>query len=84
MQNYRSGTETHHGNEPQICRRCGEYLQYCVCHLYIDEPNMEAFDIKVKTVKPFQNHNTPVNIVRRTPTSISGMKGIKLLKRMDK
>ena len=88
---HRSDTCTYGGNDHvfHICKRCGEDKNFCMCWWdFMDKLSRilalklkldiyKCLKIKTKCIKV-------INFIRRTPTSISGMKGVALLKRMDK
>lgn len=88
---HRSGTSTDHGNTKYVfyCKRCGSDKDFCTCWVdFLDKLEIQfLFKLKLsiyKCLKIKKIYIKVINLIRRTPTSISGMKGIALLKRIDK
>jgi len=85
-----SDTSTHYANEPSYCKRCGYEINWCVCHTdYIDflddKFDREQTKLIPKRVISYINNSKPSTIpIRKNMHSLSGMKGIKLLKKIDK
>ncbi len=87
-----SSTTSNTGNHPSIrhCKRCGNHIFYCTCWWDLMDKLDRIIEIKMKTeVYKFvlNLHSiwiSIVSLIRITPTCISGMKGLKLLQRMDK
>lgn len=86
-----SSTATEYGNAYVIrmCRRCGIDKNFCMCWVdFINTLNRSlALVLKLeiyKCLKIKKKIILVINLIRRTPTSISGMRGIALLKREDK
>lgn len=86
-----SDTSTEYGNHYVIhcCRRCGMDRDFCMCwwdFMGLLE-RILALKLKLdiyKCPKIITRCIKVVNFIRRTPTSISGMRGLALLKRIDK
>lgn len=83
---HRSDTSTDYGNYDYYCNRCGERLVNCTCWEHLPDEN-EVRDY-AKFTKNIPNNTilfSPVpNVVRRTPSHISGMRGLKLMRRLNK
>jgi len=88
---HRSETATYGGNDYayRTCRRCGYDIFMCVCwYDFMDKIEAQlAIELRKGLYKSVMKKFSCINVVsliRRMPTSISGMKGIKLLERIDK
>ncbi len=86
-----SDTGTRGGNEPTICRNCGIYLPDCICHTdyieYLEERfEEEQYRLWRERIVPYINKIRPSYIFfnKKNLHSLSGMKGIGLLKKRDK
>jgi len=70
------------------CRRCGELVIYCTCWWEFMNKLEKIISIKAKkekyNKKAISINTLIIDFTRRTPSSISGMKGLTLLKRKDK
>ena len=79
-------TATNHANQPYYCCSCGELLRDCYCWAFlptgIEEPNYAKFTKNI-ACNVLPNIISP-NTIRRTLSPISGMRGIKLMKRLNK
>ena len=77
-----TGTGTNCGNEPRFCPKCNVEIWNCICSLKGE--SIEEKPDRVPIIKASYSHKSPITFLRRTPHSISGMKGLKLLKRINK
>jgi hypothetical protein len=84
-------TSTPYGNEYVIylCRKCGMDKEFCMCWEWFMDNLEKITHLKLKLeiykcLKIMTKGIKVVHLVRRTPSSISGMRGLALLKREDK
>jgi len=87
----RNETATSGGNEGYYkrCKKCDRELWMCICWYDLMDTLDRITTIKIKLdIYKFLIKKSiwiiVTKFIRRTPTSISGMKGLKLLKRIDK
>lgn len=81
---YCSDTATHYANTSTYCKRCGHGINYCVCTLTEDD-FLEVPPEKKLKIKPNKIVYPLKPIIKLRPMhSRSGMKGINLLKKLDK
>lgn len=80
----RSGTETHYGNEVHYCRKCDQPINWCICIFEKSQfPKIkEKYPIKIVATK-YNFKKVPI-FPRKLLNSTSGIKGVKLLKRLNK
>ncbi len=84
-------TATSYGNECVIhyCKACGGDRDFCACGVDFMSSLDRVIALKLKLeiykcLKIKKGIIRIVDLIRRTPTSISGMRGLALLKREDK
>lgn len=72
-------------NDFSYCKHCGYDLSVCVCRTdYVDFLEVPPEKMNKKIQAFVKNDRQFIDIIRRTPHSISGMKSINLLKKIDK
>lgn len=88
---HRSDTSTHYRNTRTIlyCRMCGGDKDFCTCWMDFISKLEIVLLLKLKLgiykcLKIKKRYIQVINLIRRTPHSISGMKGLKLLERINK
>lgn len=88
---YRSSTTTSNGNSYYIhyCKRCGFDKAFCLCWInfmgFLEKIIYLKLKLEIyKCFKIMTKGVSVIHLVRRTQNSISGMKGVALLKRIDK
>lgn len=80
-----SDTTSRRDNEHTSCKHCGYVVSMCVCRTdYVDFLEVPPEKMNKKIQAFVKNDRQVIDIKRRTPHSISGMKGIHLLKRINK
>lgn len=85
-----SDTSVPYGNKEVVCKRCGYSIGWCICCTdFIDflADKFEKDQIKLipKKVTSYIYNTQPTTIpIRKNLHSLSGMNGLKLLKKKDK
>jgi len=82
-------TSTQYVNEPIICQKCGLDKNWCICGKLFDFMDNKFKKLQQRlwreNVVPYMNRTRISNIkLSKNLQSISGMKGVNLLKRMNK
>ena len=88
-----SGTNRNHSdtcarsNGPAYCRRCGYAIAWCICNTkfikFLDQEHKKAL-LPKKIKMCIFNKKSLIIPLRKNLHSMSGMKGVTLLKRMKK
>jgi len=84
-----SDTATPYANNPMYCPKCRHNIFDCICHYENDflENKFDREQIKLipKRISSYIHNAKPSTIpIRKNLHSLSGMRGVKLLKKMDK
>lgn len=74
------------GQEMIYCRKCGEPVVFCMCYLLLDK-KPDVIEAPKKILANIHNDKHSAFIFKknmRKMHSLSGMKGVNLLKKLDK